>query len=77
MGKRRTFCWVCHALRLRRLDSQAAFGGRLICILFYFDLWMNYGWTTTLLFTNHTSFTCYWLSKKEAVGWTFGMVGKE
>jgi hypothetical protein len=27
--------------------------------------------------TNHTSFTCYWLSKKEAVGWTFGMVGKE
>jgi hypothetical protein len=49
VGKKKDFfAGSVTSLRLRQLDLQAAFGGRLICI-FFFDLWMNYGWTTTLL----------------------------
>jgi hypothetical protein len=52
VGKReRFFCCVYHVLRYRQqLDySHAAFGGRIDLYLFFFDLWMNYGWTITLL----------------------------
>jgi hypothetical protein len=73
------FCWVCHVFTITATGSPGRVW-RTIDLYFFFDLWMNYGWTTTLLLiTLHLNAT----GLAKGGGWMDfwdggkGMIGRE
>jgi hypothetical protein len=64
------FSWVCHVFTITATGSPGCVW-RTIDLYFFFrfmdELRMDYYFTT-----NHTSFTCYWLSKRRRLDGLLG-----